>query len=138
MHQRAVPVPEDGAQPLSDSLIAKESSNIIVAGSDTTAMTLTYLVYAVLGNPDVKRKLLDELDTVSKDAGWQELESKPYLNKVITETLRWNPSIAGSLKRDTPSEGAVLAGYVIPGGTMVSTQAYTLHHDPVVWSDHDR
>ena len=33
---------------LSDRAIAEEASNLIVAGSDTTAVTLTYLVWAVL------------------------------------------------------------------------------------------
>ena len=33
--------PEDGKQPFSDEILGREAANIIVAGADTTAMTLT-------------------------------------------------------------------------------------------------
>jgi cytochrome P450 len=36
---------------LSTSSVQAEASNLIVAGSDTTAMTLTYLIYAILKQP---------------------------------------------------------------------------------------
>lgn len=58
--------PQDGSQPFPDSVIAVESANIIIAGSDTTAMTLTYLVYSVLQNPEIRLRLLDELSTCSQ------------------------------------------------------------------------
>jgi cytochrome P450 len=37
---------------LTDDDIRKEASNFILAGADTTAITLTYLVWAVLKRPD--------------------------------------------------------------------------------------
>ena len=47
--------PEDGSeQPFTDDVLAAESCNIIIAGSDTTAMALTYLVFEVLRDPEVK------------------------------------------------------------------------------------
>jgi cytochrome P450 len=128
-------IQEDGSQAFSDHILRQESANIIVAGSDTTAMTLTYLSYAVLRNPKVKEKLVGELSALSSSYSWDDLEAQPYLNRVITETLRWHPSIASSLPRSTPKEGAVLAGYKIPGGTVVSTLAHTLHHEPSVWPE---
>jgi hypothetical protein len=129
---------EDGTQAFSDHVLKQESANLIVAGVDTTAMTLTYLTYAVLRNPEVKRKLTEELSMLPDNYSWDDLEAKPYLNRVITETLRWNPSIAGSLPRSAPKEGAVLAGYVLPGHTVVSTQAHTLHHELSIWPQPER
>jgi len=132
-------IPEEGEQLFPDSLIAMESSNIIIAGSDTTAMVLTYLVYRVLLDPDVKRKLLEELSTIcSKTPGWEELEGIPYLNNVITETLRLYSPVPGTLPRTAPKGGAMLAGYKISGGVTVATQAYTFHRDPGVWEEPER
>jgi cytochrome P450 len=126
--------PEDGEQPFSDELMAREASNIIIAGADTTAITLTYLVYEVIQHPEVKKKLLDELASCSEKPSWEELESKQYLNNVIQETLRLRPAV-GALPRITPAQGAVLGGHKIPGGTIVLTEAYITHRDPVVFQD---
>jgi cytochrome P450 len=128
-------ISEDGSQAFSDHILRQESANLIIAGADTTAMTLIYLTYAVLRNPTIKKRLVEELSALPANYSWDDLEAKPYLNRVITETLRWHPSIAGSLPRSTPEEGAVLAGYRIPGGTVVSTLAHTLHHEPAVWPE---
>ncbi|EMC98923.1 hypothetical protein BAUCODRAFT_385201 [Baudoinia panamericana UAMH 10762] len=130
-------VPEEGEAPLPDFLVAIESANVIVAGTDTTATLLTWLVYAVLKNPSVKRRLLDELDSCPQAPDWEILQAQTYMQNVIAETLRWMPPIPGPLFRQTPAGGAVLAGYAIPGETVVETQAYTMHHNPDVWEDPD-
>ncbi|KAF7192387.1 Cytochrome P450 monooxygenase [Pseudocercospora fuligena] len=79
------------------------------AGSDTTAMALTYLVYEVLRHPEVKKRLTADLNTCSEDPGRAELESKPYLQQVIQETLRLHSPVPGSLPRVSRT-GAVLGG----------------------------
>ena len=130
--------PEDGQQPFPDSLMAEEAGNIIIAGSDTTAMALTYLVYLVLRNPDVKERLLQELATCTENPSWEELEGKQYLNNVITETLRLYPPVPASLPRVCPTADTVLGGYKIPANTVVVTQAYTFHRNPKVFSEPER
>lgn len=130
--------PEDGSALFPDTLMADEAGNLIIAGSDTTGVALTYLVYCVLSTPRLKKKLLDELATLPENASWEELENAPYLNNTIQEALRLYPSVPGSLPRTTPESGAILGGYRIPGGTTVATQAYTLQRDPTVFEDSDR
>ena len=127
--------PENGEQPFSDELMAEEAANVIIAGSDTTASVLTYLVYEVLRHPLIKETLIDELSTCSPSPGWEELEGKPYLNRVIEESLRMHPGVQGTLPRVAPKEGATLAGQFIPAGTIVGTQAYTMHRDPIAFPD---
>ncbi|KAG6037782.1 hypothetical protein E4U41_004737 [Claviceps citrina] len=128
----------DQEQPLSDAVIALESSNIIIAGGDTTAAALTFLVYAVIREPRVKEELVHELAACSAEPGWDELEQLPFLHGVIQETLRLYSPIPATLRREVPPEGALLAGYVIPPGITVGTQAYTLHRDPAIWHNPDR
>lgn len=129
-------LPEDESeQPLSDAVIALESTNIIIAGSETTAVALTYLTYVVLKNPDLKARLLSELASCSPSPGWEELEKLSFLNGVVQETLRLYSPIPATLKREVPAEGAIFGDYRIPPGITVGTQAYTLHRDPLVWSN---
>jgi cytochrome P450 len=120
---------------LSDQEIADEALNLIVAGSDTTAVSLTYLVWALLrpDNIHIREKLLAEIAPMPLDSMASELNSLKYLKSVINETLRIYGAAPGSQPRVVPTQGATLGGYKFPGGTIVSTQAYSLHRDPNIF-----
>ncbi|KAF5576833.1 phenol 2-monooxygenase [Fusarium pseudoanthophilum] len=124
-----------GEEGLSDDEIRAEAQAYIVAGSDTTATTLTYLIYSVSRHADVRQKLVKELMGLADDFGHNDLRDLPYLNNVIDETLRLYAAVPAALPRVVPTGGAHLAGYFIPGDTVVSTQAWTLHRDPQVFPD---
>lgn len=114
---------------LKDSTVRQEAANLIVAGSDTTAVTLTYLVWAVLKQPHLQSALEEEVAGLSDALDGEELKQAPLLNSVIEEALRLYGAAPGSLPRVVPDEGVTFCGHFIPGGTEVSTQAYTMHRD---------
>ncbi|KAL1610837.1 hypothetical protein SLS60_002508 [Paraconiothyrium brasiliense] len=125
---------DDGS--ITDEEIKREAGNLIVAGSDTTAVTLTYLVWAVLKQPELQRELEAEIGGLSEALQLEELaKDAPLLNSVIEETLRLYGAAPGALPRSVPTEGAVFGGYRVPGGVEVSTQAYTFHRHPDLWAD---
>lgn len=123
---------------LTHDQIRQEAQGYIVAGSDTTAVTLTYLTWAVSRDSRVRDKLVEELATVPEPVVDRNLRDLPYLNQVINETLRLYTAVPFGLPRATPSEGATFNGYFVPGGTTVSTQSYSMHRDPTIFPDpHD-
>lgn len=126
------------ADGLTDAEIRDEALSFIIAGSDTTATTLTYLVWAVCRHPHVKHALLEEV--LSLPAGFTDRDTRQlaYLGQVINETLRLYAAAPNALPRIVPPEGRTLAGYFIPEGLTVSTQAYSLHRDPAIFPDPDR
>lgn len=125
---------DDGS--ITDEDIRAEAGNLIIAGSDTTAVTLTYLVWAVLKQPALQRELEAEISGLSNALRLEELiNDAPLLNSVIEETLRLYGAAPGALPRSVPKEGAEFGGYRIPGGVEVSTQAFTFHRDPDVWAE---
>ncbi|RKL32836.1 hypothetical protein BFJ72_g10336 [Fusarium proliferatum] len=126
---------EAGEAGLSNDEIRAEAQAYIVAGSDTTATTLTYLIYSVCSHDDVRQKLVTELMELPDDFGHNDLRELPHLNNIIDETLRLYAAVPSALPRVVPAGGAHLAGYFIPGETVVSTQAWTLHRDPHVFPD---
>ncbi|KAL7948633.1 cytochrome P450 [Trichoderma barbatum] len=113
------------------------ASGYIVAGSDSTAVTLTYLVWSVCRNPIVKATLLEELQTLPADFTASHLRDLSYLNHVIDETLRLYAGIQSSLPRYVPQGGDDIAGYWLPGGTSICTQAYSMHRIASVFPDPD-
>ena len=115
---------------LNDEDISSEAGIFTVAGTDTTAVTMTYLVWCVLSRPEIREKVEEEVAVLSDDYTDNDLLKLPWLNGIIAETLRLYGPISSALPRVTPPDGAVLGGISIPGGTLISTQSYTIHRDP--------
>lgn len=127
---------EDGdKENFSDLSVVLEASNLLVAGADTTANTLTYAVWCVLKKPDLQRRLVAEVGALSAGYGDADLEKLPLLNAVIEETLRLYGAAPGALQRTVPRGGATFDGHFLPEGTLVETQAYTAHRNANIWAN---
>lgn len=121
---------------LDDGDVRNEALMLIVAGTDTTSITLTYLVWAVLCRPELQRRLVREVQTLPDSFQDSDVERLPLLSAVIDESLRLYGAAPGGLPRIVRSGGTTLGGYYsIPGGTTLTTQAYTYHRDPALFPD---
>jgi cytochrome P450 len=124
---------------LRDTQIASECMDHLVAGVDTTGDTLCFTMWS-LSRPeyaDVQEKLCEELKTIDfpEDGvpSIQKLDSLPFLDAVIKEGLRLFAAIPMTLFREVPAEGKVMHGYSLPGGTIVGSQAYSLHRNEDIY-----
>ena len=131
-------VNENERSELGELEIRWEAMGLIVAGSDTTAVTLTYLVWAVMKNPGLQGRLEDEIATLGESRQDKDLEALPLLSSVIEETLRLYGAAPGSLPRAVPATGSTIDNFFLPEGTVVSTQAYTLHRETSVFKDPEK
>lgn len=119
--------------------IRDEAQVYIVAGSDTTAITLTYLVWAVCRNPAIRDRLVAEVrDRLPEDYQDHHVQQLPYLQQVIEEALRVYSAVPAALPRVVPPGGATLAGHYLPGGSVVCTQAYSLHRNADIFPDPEK
>jgi cytochrome P450 len=106
--------------------MAAECLDHMAAGIDTTGDGLCFLVWE-LSQPRSARyvaKLQKELQERGSDVSFDKLA---YLDAVVNEGLRCFPPIPMSLPRYAPLGGISIDGYLIPGGTVVSCQAYSVH-----------
>ena len=129
---------EPGKEGLSPREIVAEARAYIIAGSDTTANSLTYLVWAVCKDAAIKQRLVEEVATLPEDCSEEDLEKLPYLTNVIQETLRLYGAAPGALPRSVPEEGCEIDGYWTPGGITVTTQAWSMHRNRAVYADPER
>lgn len=102
------------------------------------ANTLTYLVWEVCKNAEIKERLLEEVLTLPENYGYDEVKALPYLNLVIEEALRLYPAGPAGLQRDVPPGGAEFMGHYIPSGYVVSVGAYSMHRNPSLFPDPER
>ncbi|CAD6443462.1 0c9fd5bc-d3f3-4ba2-8127-3c0015f70ac3 [Sclerotinia trifoliorum] len=122
----------------SDDLFTTCSSNI-GAGSDTTAITLSAILYHLLKHPETLQRLREEIATAAKEGRvsdpitFKEAQALPYLQAVLKEGLRVHPAVGLGLQRVVPAEGTTIANQFIPGGSTVGINAYVAHHNTSVW-----
>lgn len=125
------------ANTLTDEEVRVEAASFMIAGSDTTSNTLTYLIYAILNNPDVRAALTEELNAL-EDFTDASLEACTILSAVIKETLRLYNAAPTPFPRVVPPSGAELGAHFIPGGTVVMSQSWSAHRDPTIFPEPDR
>ncbi|MFI6083025.1 cytochrome P450 [Streptomyces sp. NPDC051217] len=125
---------ETGAT-LPDDEILSEVTGLLAAGSETTAVVLAWLFHELGRNPDMERRLHEEVDSVLAE-GPLTAERVPRLvhtRRLVSETLRlYSP--AWLVTRQAISD-VTLGEFTLPAGTDVIWSAYALHRDPGIYPD---
>ncbi|OCK73321.1 putative cytochrome P450 [Lepidopterella palustris CBS 459.81] len=119
----------NGAGTLNKAEVESDTEAYILGGSDTTAVTLTYLIWAVSRHPEVQKRVIEEVQELPEIFNSDDLKGLPYMNMVIEETLRLYGAAPAGLPRAVPAEGRTLCGHFVPGGYTVTAHAFTLHRD---------
>lgn len=125
----------DGLSPVDvrDNLLA-----FIVAGHETTALTLAWAFYLLALDPDVQDRARAEARAVlgGRAAAAADVPNLPYIRQVIDETLRLYPP-AAFLSRQA-LEPDLIHGAEILSGDTVTVPIYAIHRHENLWSDPDR
>ncbi|GLT69336.1 hypothetical protein SLA2020_414940 [Shorea laevis] len=110
---------------------------MLLAGTDTSSVTLEWAMSNLLNNPNVLKKARAELDS---QIGEENLMDEPdlsklhYLQSIISETLRLYPA-APLLLPHMSSNDCTIGGYDVPRNTILLVNAWAIHRDPKVWND---
>ncbi|TKY70527.1 Cytochrome P450 82A3 [Spatholobus suberectus] len=125
----------------SDTIIKATCLNLILAGSDTTMITLIWVLSLLLNHQMELKKAQDELDSyIGKDRNVEEsdITKLVYLQAIVKETLRLYPPSPLITLRAAMEDCTFSCGYRIPAGTQLMVNAWKIHRDGRVWSDpHD-
>lgn len=104
--------------------IISNSGVLLVAGSETTATLLSGATYHILSNPVVLKKLQAEIrDTFQSEDKITAIAVRspgklPYMEAVLTESLRMYPPIPASLPRMIGSMGDIIDGQFVPANVI--------------------
>jgi len=108
---------------------------LLIAGYDTTGMAISFAAYELANHPHIQQKLKEEIDEAYEDAedkmpDYNTIQSLPYLDQVIHETLRLHTAV-GLNSRSS------IGDYTIPGtdihlkpNDMVAINVIGIHMDP--------
>ncbi|KAL4861559.1 cytochrome P450 [Aspergillus spectabilis] len=105
-------------------------SEILAAGSETTAITLQYFLKACLLYPDCIKHAQEELDRVvgpDRLPGWEDRENLPYIKAIVSEIHRWASVSPLSFYHATTNNDSY-RGKEIPAKTTVLYNTYAVHY----------
>jgi cytochrome P450 len=125
---------EDGSR-LTDTEIGDELSTFMLAGHETSAVTLSWALALLSAYPQARDRLEDEVDSVltGRDPEAADADRLPWTTAVIAETLRLYPP-AWTVERDALNDDSV-AGVPVPAGSTVAVPPYLVHRHPDFWPD---
>ncbi len=118
---------------LTDIEIADEVLTLLVAGTETSANILGWLMHHLSERPDVEVRVHAEVDAVLGDRGVtiDDIAKLRYVHSVVMETLRLYPQ-AWILTRRALAEVKV-GDFTLPAGASVYFSPYALQRDPNVY-----
>ncbi|KAG6899662.1 hypothetical protein C0993_008238 [Termitomyces sp. T159_Od127] len=121
-------------------------NTMLVAGYETTSISLTWALIELARNPGKQQKLREELSRFSMAPTWEQLVSElPYLDSVVQEVLRLHPPFtdihAVAAENDiiplsTPvlnATGEIVSSIVVQKGTLVSVPIRAINRSTAFW-----
>ncbi|KAH7141120.1 cytochrome P450 [Dactylonectria macrodidyma] len=111
----------------------------MTAGSDTTGISLSAILFFLMKNPEVAKRLRQEIAehqpraTDPRCFSFKETQEMKYLQAVLKEALRLHPAVGLPLERVVPEGGATIAGRFFPEGTIVGVNAWVEHANPDIF-----
>ncbi|MDB9456875.1 cytochrome P450 [Dolichospermum circinale CS-545/17] len=128
---------DENGQPMTDAELRDELMTLLVAGHETTATAISWAFYWIHKFPEVKEKLLAELDSLGENYDSNTVFKLPYLTAVCNETLRICPVGMLTFPRRVKTPIS-LCGYQLEPGTIVMGSIYLAHHREDTYPEHEK
>jgi len=128
--------PETGAA-FSRPQLRDQMATMMVAGHETTALTLFWSLYLLASSPADQGRVADEVGNVdlSPDRAAEALAKLPYTRAVVSETLRlYPPAAVFSRVAAGPDQ---IDGVAVSGGSLVVISPWVLHRHRRLWDAPD-
>uniref|UniRef100_A0A665U1W2 unspecific monooxygenase n=1 Tax=Echeneis naucrates TaxID=173247 RepID=A0A665U1W2_ECHNA len=114
--------------------IVSQLTMFAMAGYETSAITLTFLAYNLARNPEITKRLQEEIDTTFPNKTRVRLGSFEGLQTTLSLfVIRLSPPIP-RLERQA-KETVKINDLTIPKDMIVMIPVYALHRDPELWPE---
>ncbi|KAE8370766.1 cytochrome P450 [Aspergillus caelatus] len=119
--------------------LQQEAITVIGAGFDTTRYALSVAGFHIINTPSIYQRLREELKSAIPDPNnmpsLTDLEQLPYLTACIQECVRMSYGVSQRAFRISDHITLTYKNYVIPPGTVVSMDNYSVAHDEEIFPE---
>jgi cytochrome P450 len=129
---------QDAHGGLDDTSIRFELSGLFIAGKETSAISLAWLLSLLPRRPDLTARLVEEIDRVlgGRAPRAEDLPQLSYLQRVLQENLRLHPPVWLLFPRRA-ADDVELGGHLVRRGTTVWVSPFATHHHEEFWARPD-
>jgi len=122
-----------------EEIIINVTGTAYPTASDTTIITSTSFILAMLLYPEAQRAAQAELDRVvgsDRLPSFEDRVSLPYITAIMQETLRWRPALPLGVPHKS-MEDDEYEGYHIPSGSIMIANVWAILHDEARYPNPD-
>ncbi|PHQ38047.1 cytochrome P450, partial [Halorubrum persicum] len=118
-----------------DENLRDELVTMLLAGHDTTALTLTYTFYLLSNHPEARERVAAEAAAATADGPPTAADARDmaFTERVLNEAMRLYPPVY-TLFRE-PKLDVKLGGYRIPEGSALMLSQWVVHRSPRWYDD---
>lgn len=127
---------EETGSSMDDELLRAQVFTFMLAGHETTSVSMMWTLYELARHPDIAEKIREEIKLVMKDSSemtWAKLAEMKFLGNVIKESLRLHSPASIAIR--IANKNDVIGGYEIPEGAVVALGIDAVHYSPKYWKD---
>ncbi|MEH2436656.1 MAG: cytochrome P450 [Nostoc sp.] len=117
---------DEQGESMSDQQLRDEMMTLLLAGNETTASAMAWGLYWIHHLPEVREKMLQELNLLGDSPNPMSIVQLPYLTAVCNEILRISPVAMLTFPR-VVQESTELLGHHLEPGTVIIGCIYLLH-----------
>jgi cytochrome P450 len=130
---------DDQGAPFEYTQLRDEVVTILLAGHETTAVSLDWTLWLLSQHPDVRARMIHEIDAVlgGRVPTSSDLAKLGYVKQVAYESMRLIPPI-WAVARNCVSDDTLGADYPIAAGARVMNMIWLTHRHPEFWPDPER
>ncbi len=124
--------------PMSDEALVDEVMTLIVAGHETTGVTLNWIWHLLAHHPQAEARLHAEVDTLEGAAPprFEDVPRLPFARRLMDEALRLYPPVWMFTRRALAEDR--LGDWAVPPGTQIALPVYCVHRHPAHWEEPER
>jgi cytochrome P450 len=129
--------PETGAT-MTDKQLLDETKSLVLAGHETTSLTLSWTFYLLSSHPDIEARLVEEATRVLGDRTptAQDVQQLVFARQVFLESMRLYPPVP-VVTRDAVAAD-VIDGIRVEPGQLVAIAPFVTHRHPEYWTEPER
>ncbi|MCW1914615.1 cytochrome P450 [Luteolibacter sp. GHJ8] len=124
---------EETGRGMTNEQLRDEVMTMFVAGHETTANAMCWLLHLIATHPEIEAKLLDEITAAGDALDTGSLAAYPYTRRVVEESLRLYPTIWSVGRRCTKEDE--LGGFHIRPGTTLLIPIFHFHWGERWWDE---